>query len=440
MIDILFFDYWTRGIRHFAKIAEGLGHRGVTSSLLHLGSRRGEDSAGEQIIDGVLCKDVMLYQGSIVKALLVERPKVVLLLNNQTEDKIIVRACRSLGIKTVFLMHGVLVGDRDLNAVSKIVDSAFSVRNKIKRIPKYANLYMEYLSAAKLQGIRAIFDTEIHLFFLRIMRSPGKTLTNFWRYSDSIASVAFVYSEDDKELFVEKYGYDAENVLVVGNYNLDPLYCYFEQSNNGERTRRDDVTLVRSTPKYFLYIENGFSDPKYQVAGWTEELVAEEILSIAAVLNRYNFNLHVKLHPSSDYSVLLEKISNVPNIVVYNKCDLARLIIESVVVLGQSSSVLMMALAVNKPIALLSIPPLDIQIRQYLDKKIGTLISSIAEMESFVQNLSKDNLPNLMDGDARQRFIGPFDGKCTSRIVNELFRLMDTETSKNVEFEVNYVT
>jgi CDP-glycerol glycerophosphotransferase (TagB/SpsB family) len=423
MVDILFFDYWTRGIRHFSKIKEGLDRKGLTSLLLHLGSRRGEDVTQEEIIDGVLCRNITFYRGSIVKAIIKEKPKLVLLLNNQTEDKIIIRACRALRIKTVFLMHGVLAGADDVNSVSDLVDSAFGVKSRLTRIPKYVNLYFQYLRAASLQSIPSMCDPEIHSFFLRIMLSPGKTITSFWRYSDSVADVALVYSDDDKKLFVQNYGYNPENVKVVGNYNLDTLYSYFEENTSDANLPNKPTRNAKENDGAFLYIENGFSDPKYQIRGWTEELVTDEIIKIAELLTRHNFVLYVKLHPSSDYSFLIDKLSGIKNIKLFDTCDLSRLILESDVVLGQSSSVLMMALAVDKPILLLSIPPLEIKIRQYLDKNAGTLISSMSDFECYVQNFSNKHKDiNLMNRDSRDRFVGPFDGKCNQRIVNEICR------------------
>lgn len=427
MVDILFFDYWTRGIRHFSKIKEGLDRRSLTSLLLHLGSKRKENVTQEEIIDGVLCRDISFYRGSIVQAILKERPKLVLLLNNQTEDKIIVRACRALRIKTVFLMHGVLAGPCDLNSVSDLIDSVFGVKSRLAKIPKYVNLYFQYLRAARLQGISHMCDSEIHLFFLRIIISPGKTITNVWKYSDSVADRAFVYSDDDKKLFLEKYGYRVENIRVVGNYNLDILYSYFEENTKTGNLQNRKFKNAEEKKRVFLYIENGFSDPKYQVPGWTEELVSDEIITIAALLKRHNCVLYVKLHPSSDYSVLIDRLSGIENITLFSSCDLSRLILESDVVLGQSSSVLMMALAVDKPILLLSILPLEIKIRQYLDKKIGTFISSMNDFEHYVQRFSKnDKEIYLMSRDSRDRFIGPFDGQCNQRIVNEICSLAET--------------
>lgn len=427
MTDVLFFDYWTRGIRHFSKLKEGLERKGLTALLLHLGSKRGENITQEEVIDGVLCRDITFYGNSIIRALIEERPKFVLLLNNQTEDKIIIRACRALRIKTAFLMHGIVAGESDLDSISDLIDSAFGVKSRLERIPKYINLYFQYLRAAKLQSISSMFDFEIHLFFLRIMISPGKTITNFWRYSDSYPDLAFVYCDDDKKIFINHFGYKPESIKVIGNYNLDMLYSYFEENIRKESLQEKESMHAEENKGVFLYIENGFSDPKYHVPGWTEALVSDEIVKMAEVLKRYNFDLYVKLHPSSDYSILLDKLSGIENIKIFHICDLSRLILESNVVSGQSSSVLMMALVVNKPILLLSIPPLEFKFKKYIDNKIGTLISSMSDFEYYMQDFSNKNREiYLMDRDSRERFIGPFDGKCNQRIVNEICNIIET--------------
>ena len=107
--DVVYFDYWTRGIRHFSSIDPILKSHGYKTILMHTGSLRGEKVVSDQNISGINCLDLCFFDNNPVTMLLSLRPRVVLLLNNQTEDRIIVRACRNLGIKTVFLMHGTLL-------------------------------------------------------------------------------------------------------------------------------------------------------------------------------------------------------------------------------------------------------------------------------------------------------------------------------------------
>jgi hypothetical protein len=146
MVDVIYFDYWLRGTRHFKFIDNELKRNNRASLLLHTGSwREGKPDVTEEIYNDILCRDIAYYNYSIIRALKDESPKVVILLNQQTEDRIIVRYCRAHGIKTVYLMHGVLANDTALS--SKTLDSAFGLSDRLKRFGKYRVLFAEYLKA-----------------------------------------------------------------------------------------------------------------------------------------------------------------------------------------------------------------------------------------------------------------------------------------------------
>lgn len=407
-VDVIYFDYWTRGIRHFAKIDVQVKTCGLNSLLVHLGSQRGEPLQKDQIVSGISCADLAYYGNDLVKMLRAERPKVVLLLNNQTEDKIIIRACRNLGIKTVFLMHGVLTPKDKLEETAMLVDSAFSAGDRINRIPKYLRLFRQYLSAASLGGLATVFDAEIYLYLIRQAISPGGNLAGKWRYRDSCADLALVYSEEDKQLFASCFGYREEHIQIVGNYNLDDLYATHQRHLASDSSGQSS--------KYLVYVENGFSDPKYTVTGWTEDLVADEVERVAAVCAEFGYKLILKLHPSSDYSTLVERVSDHAHIEAVLHCDLGELIAGAAFVVGQSSSVLMMALAVRKPVVILDLPPLDLKITTYADRKMGNVVKSLDEFRTLLQGVQLGALPFARQAEVAQRFIGPFDGQASQRI------------------------
>jgi hypothetical protein len=409
-VDVVYFDYWTRGIRHFIKIDQNVKARGLSSLLVHLGSQRGEPLTENQELNGIQCADIIQYDGSLIRMLKKERPKVVLLLNNQTEDKIIVRACRNLNIKTVFLMHGVLTPEDKLHQYLDLVDSSFGINDRVRRIPKYIWLFWQYLDAALLGGVLNIFDREIYAYFARQAYSPGGNLAGKWKYRDSCADIALVYSEEDRSLFASCFGYDTQNILVVGNYNLDELF-------ENKLIHRDEVTLSGDAEKNIVYIENGFSDPKYIVPGWSEDLVADEVENISRVCDDFGYKLKLKLHPSSDYSTLIERLRRNSNIEIIWNCDLAELIVQADIVLGQSSSVLMMALAVGKPIFLLDMSPLNLKITMYADRGFGEITSSLGKLRDLLSRRADPGFASAYpDTDKVGQFVGPFDGQASNRI------------------------
>jgi len=407
-VDVVYFDYWTRGIRHFTKIDVDVKACGLNSLLVHLGSQRGELTQKDQIISGIKCADLAFYGNDLVSMLKRERPKVVLLLNNQTEDKVIIRACRNLGIKTLFLMHGVLTPQDKVDETTDLVDSAFGAADRINRIPKYLRLFRQYLRAAMVGHLHTVFDPEIYLYFARQAFSPGGNLAGKWKYRDSCTDIAIVYSEEDKQLFCSCFGYPEDRIKVVGNYNLDDLYGVnlVHLSSASQDTSRS----------YVVYVENGFSDPKYTVKGWTENLVADEVESLADICGEFGYKIILKLHPSSDYLTLLERTSEHANIETVLHCDLSKLIAGADFVVGQSSSVLMMAVAVRKPVVILDLPPLELKITTYADRKMGVIVKSLAEFRTLLNEVSEGRSPFFELSEVAERFIGPFDGKASSRI------------------------
>ena len=413
--DILYFDYWTRGIRHFSNIDINIRKTGMTTLLVHMGSQRGEFPIKEQIICNIKCKDLFFYDNNLLRMLDIERPKVVLLINNQTEDKIIVRVCRNLGIKTVFLMHGVLVPLENLQQLKNIFDISFKLRDRINRIPKYFKLFLQYLSAAKIKNIFDVFDPEIYLYFLRHAILPGSSQLGQWKYLDACADIALVYSEEDKNLFSTIFGYSHDQIKIVGNYNLDRL---FDKQFHTSKS----INLLNCT-KYICYIENGFSDPKITIPGWSEELVANEVALLSDICNDFEYKLILKLHPSSDYSFILEHLANFSNIEIISECDLVELLSNASFVIGQSSTVLNTALALKKPIVILDIPPLKLKITTYSDRKLGFVVRSLDEFKSILHNAQNRRLPSLELYKATEQFLGPIDGKSTKRISDILLSL-----------------
>ena len=421
MSDVVFFDYWTRGTRHFKKLNESLIFSGFTTTLVHLGSTRGESTEPGQIIDGIKCSDINEYGGSLVGMLQTETPRVVVLLNDLTADKIIVRACRELNIKTVFIMHGIYSPQTDQKPNADLIDSGFGLKERMQRVPKYLSFIFQYIQAASLKSPTGFIDAEILLYFYRLGLSPGKTSMNYWIYRDSQPDLTLVYSDLDKELFVTHYKHNVENVKVVGNYNLDDLHGKWL----AYLTERSEKSASLSLSKTFLYIESGLTNPDFQCGGWTEEKVIAELISINKIISRENHKLVVKLHPSSNYSDQMYDLTRIENIDIVLNCDLDQLLIESDVVLGQSSSVLMMALAIRKPVVLLSIAPLTILVNTYVNANVGVLINSVEEFEIYVNRMGNSYAdPIGVIDNFRHKLVGLFDGQCSNRITSHIIDMM----------------
>ena len=426
MSDVIFFDYWTRGTRHFKKISDKLSQSNISSMLLHTASWRGDLDLKraflnnyEEYIDNILCRDILHYNNSLIEALKREQPKVVVLLNVQTEDRIIIRYCRINNIKTVYLMHGIL--DPDTKALSKTMDSAFGFKDRLVRFKKYKILFKEYLLAFNEAGSFGFLNKEYFTYFIKLFISPGKIVFNLWKFEDSYPDIALVYTQSDFDLFIEKMGYSSEKIKIVGNYNLDKVFK--------KLTIKDSQSLVHNhfsipiSSKYILYIEGGFFTPSYNVPGWTLENIASEVRSICSLINKYNLFLIVKLHPSSDYLNLEEMISDIQNLRVTKDFDISYLNLNALAVFGQSSSVLRIPLLINKPLFILSLDPLKLVFKEYIEKDFGELIDSFSSLEFYVKKLVSNNyVVNLKSSKNIKYHLHPFDGLSSKRICDEILK------------------
>ena len=101
-MKILYFDYWTKGLPHNILPLDGLlREEGFERILVHVGSWRDHSVKQEEIICGLLCRDIGYYGGNLRKMLIEESPDAVYVLNvGGTLDRLVNRVCRNLGIKT----------------------------------------------------------------------------------------------------------------------------------------------------------------------------------------------------------------------------------------------------------------------------------------------------------------------------------------------------
>lgn len=418
MVDVIYFDYWLRGTRHFKFIEDELKRKNRTSLLLHTGSwREGKPIVTEEVYNDILCRDIAYYDYSIIKALKQESPKVVILLNQQTEDRIIVRYCRSHGIRTVYLMHGVLANDTTLS--SKTLDSAFGLSDRLKRFGKYRILFVEYLKAFNQSFFLGFLNPQLYLYFTGLFISPGKINYNVWKFRDAYADLALVYSEFDFDLFTKKMGFQKENVRIVGNYNMDELFYKKKKYSNDAKFHEKILTDLGCPQKlkYVLFVEGGFFTPGYIIPGWSIDAIAQQLRQVAVILNELDLALIVKLHPSSDYGDLEEIISDIPNLVLTSSYDLDLLTMGAVAVLGQSSSALRLSVILGVPLLIHSFEPLKLIFQDYIDNNFGTLVCNYDELQEKLQLILDGKFQNSIGYKANLKyFLEPFDGKSRERI------------------------
>lgn len=428
MTDVLFFDYWTKGTRHFAAVCRELSRRGYSSMLLHVGSTRERRVPLEEVVDGILCRDFRYYGRSLPRAVSTERPRVIMTLNIQTEDRIINRLARAYGCWSVFLMHGLLPDEGDIQDHSAMVDSAFGLKQRLIRVPKYMRLFGQYLDAVRRESWRGLLDTDTYEFFARMAISPGLVTNLIWKHRDAYGDRALTYGEVYRRMFIERYGFPQDRVFVVGNYNLDPVFELVRSVEGAARSRAyiEDLGVPPGRPAV-VYMEGGYVVPTYTPAGWSVEVVVGEAKEVAAAARDAGFHLIVKLHPVTDPAPFVEVFRGVTDVTVIQFADLGQLVLGTEATLGMASTTLMAPIACGRPLIIVAFPPHAHELNPYIRHAVGVKVTSRG---ALVDQLRRVRAGDSFATQARERFVADYmtytDGQSHDRIVSHIVNLLET--------------
>ena len=292
MKKIIYFDVWPREIQNYCYIDKILQNE-YRTLLLHSASFSARYFAShidtswytfknEQMISGILCKDISAYKGmTIMDILKTEAPDVVVQLDvSHLQNRIVTVACKRLGIKVVFMMHGAI---RTLGETHSLITdfsnkNKFNIPLKIKKARKHIKFLQEYYAASG-----NISDT------LNIIRqmflSPFRFIWNPLPHYSLNVDKAFVYTIDDINSLSEVFGIPPEHIMATGNPKLD--HALPELHRNAKN---------QSAQSHLLYLESSLRDLK--LMNDSQQMNILSLLSKTAKRNGFEFV--IRLHPSTN--------------------------------------------------------------------------------------------------------------------------------------------
>ena len=348
-MKIVYFDYWTNGIRNFIPINKTLTNAGHKTMLFHIGSFRNQQCDKEYITDGILCRDIKYYKTKFLfNALKKINPDVIVTLNTTyILDRALVLACKKLNIKTIFMMHG----DRSIgNEINTTINSSnYSLKSKILKSKKYlftvipnyiySSWHYNKWNIIMMKPIKVIWKT---------FKNPS--LANFYPpFSNEIIHDKCLVYANKYISYYEKLGYNKSQIKVVGNSQYDKLFQLIKESFPFNLMTNNVLNkFLVSGNKYALYLEDSIQEQENlrNGIGWSYQFLGEHLESIANRLKKDNITLVVKLHPNTD----LTKIPKFNSDIIFAESDLEYLINYSVFCIGQYSTTINVAVILNKPI------------------------------------------------------------------------------------------
>jgi hypothetical protein len=420
-VNILFFDYWTTGIHNILPLSRLIYQRELSFQMLHLGSWRDPAIPQSEVLDGIHCEDISLYGGSVAQALFTLRPSVVVMLNTAlTMDRTVNRVCRRLGIKTIYLTHGITAIDSDLDAFVEHQNSHWTWAKRFGKVGKYAKICMGYLEAIAQHRPIELLSPKTYGHFIQMALWPGAAHQQPWPHEDIYCDLALVYANVYRDSLLKETGYPLERVIVVGNPNLDAAYAL---KSDAQASVRADA-LIRTlgvTPgrQAVVYMEDCF--PEQGIGGWTEQTRTAELLQVAQAVHAAGFDLIIKMHPGSQFSATLREFENDPHTHVVLKIDLSELIFGCAATIGHISTTLMLPIVLGRPLIVPTWSPGLDRFGYYVAAGAATPAASPTQLTELLLNLEVEvssNNPRL------QRFISEYvthtDGRSLERIVDEI--------------------
>ncbi len=291
MKNIICFDSWTGGARHYQRLIPALRDHSIRLSLVHISSWGNSLSSPPECNFGdLLVRDISYYGNSLEKVITTEQPDAVILLSTETfVHRAFMRYCKQNGIPTLHLSHGVeSVFGQSGNQLgvpkrSKIAHIGYVASKLYKLLTRTLPCYSKSLiktGAAFFEWERFTSD----IYQLAIGNEPACVRAS----ADAKATYSAVYIAADAKHAKSCFGYEDNEVFVVGNPDLQ--FFGFNEEMIGRWSSPES-----SANKYVMYIETGLSSQATLYAG-TSGFV-QHLLNTSIALSNQGYKLRLKLKP-----------------------------------------------------------------------------------------------------------------------------------------------
>jgi hypothetical protein len=345
--DILCVDFWRAGLKvHCLPIYKQLARvsPSITMKAFHRESlyARGESVPKIDCIDGLECYDISYFpwRHNLERIIRQFNPRIVMILTHSfLFDRAIIRLCRRIGIRTIFLQHGAVLFElRRIKPKLYLLPAMY-----LDRARRYLSYYLPvYFRVTATEDPLSVLRPSFLRFLL------GSLVLNYALVppkptSEVRADQALVYGQFYVERFEHLHGYQDNQVHIVGNLTFDPLIDVAKRGARGRETwlRSRGLDPARRTITYLPqpFVEDGYTSKS-------------EFQSFLAVLtdqvNEKELNLIIKLHPRNSvdlFSALVGKEA-----VAIEQSDLVESIYYCDAVIGHLSTALGLAIAAHKPL------------------------------------------------------------------------------------------
>lgn len=344
---IIYFDYWTVGIRNFKFFDQNLKEKGFSTKLIHLNSWKGINEPHFQVIDGIECFDIRYFNTNLIYTVLEkEMPFAIVMLNcSFLTDRTLILSCKKLGIKSVYLTHGSLIRDEFIDESIKAQNQSLK-RGRVKKAAKHlSSTVRNYLYSIIKYNKSYIFKPHIYRVLIGSFTNPGKYL-NFPPPSfDLKPDLALVYSKLDKAFYIKNFLLKESTVKVVGNPELDTYFKELKSigDNKEQFLKANNIPLDKP---YITYVEEGLVEDKV----WDNDYRIRFFEEIISSCSQAGYHLVIKLHPRTAKGINRLSFDGLKNATILSETNFPKLIYFTEKCISHYSTTLVYPILLNKPI------------------------------------------------------------------------------------------
>ncbi len=408
---VLYFDYWTKGIKNFLYFDNQLKNAGFSTKLVHFSSFKNLKTELYETIEGLDCVEIRSYKTNFLyKVIEKEIPDMIIILNiGGFLERAIIIAAHRLEIPVVYLSHGALVDAEKAKDVRAF--NTYFFNKYFSRFKRVAFILLpNYLASILKYSARKLLTSYPYKIILRSFTNPARVIF-FPEYNDAFdlsVDMAIVYSENDKQL-LQQTAFPPEKIQVTGNPDFDQ---FLQQYNSGEIPERPSID------PYILYIDESFVTDG--ICSLEEHIHFLQDLEREA--NVCNKKFYVKLHPRS-YTHLEVYTTNLPNTVFFTNVNLYPIFYWAEAVISNYSSILLFVMLVDKTILAPRWSVAEKVARLY-EEGIVTYCSSPAQLREALmkgQNFDQNKRSTFL-----KKHITFFDGQARERIADLMVQVAET--------------
>jgi hypothetical protein len=357
---IIGFDSWTGGWFNYARLLPALAERGMSLSIVHIGSWGSDPGRpSREIVGGLEYRDVTFYRGrSFDRILEEERPDAVVLLSTQTfAHRAFLRYCEQRSIPSLHLYHGIAnvqVTDDETGShkVGWLSYAAYA-------LPKVGKLLLHtfpsYVAALHKTGAKSSEWLRFGGDVVRMMRGGAP----YFASEDARTTKGAVYTNADVEQAMRIYGFRAEDVAVVGNPDL--MRFGFDDHMLGAQNRPSTIALP-----YVMYVDTALAIVGLLFKSYGSFI--EHMINTAEALRAQGKKLAFKPHPAHDLKALEERLGGRGIEIVPNEQFLPKLL-QCCACITETTSVALLP-------ALMGMPMLYARYGELREQRFGPALTS----------------------------------------------------------------